>query len=104
MRYSVSRSLSLFLILLTLSLIAAAQVPTGALSGAVLDPSKAVVSGAMVTIKHKETGVERSATSKSDGVFVISNLLPGEYEIRAVQPGFKTYVASVRIQVGNTAN
>src|SRR5262245_11033078 len=104
MKYSVRRSLSFFLIILTLSIIAAAQVPTGALSGAVLDPSKAVVSGAVVTIRHKETGVERSATSKSDGVFVISNLLPGEYEIRAVQPGFKTYVAGVTIQVGNTAS
>ena len=104
MRYSVSRSLSLFLILLTLSVIAAAQVPTGALSGAVTDPSKAVISGAVVTIKHKETGIERSATSNSDGVFVISNLQPGEYEIKAVQPGFKTYVASVTIQVGNTSN
>ena len=104
MRYSVSRLLSLLFICLTLTVIAAAQVPTGALRGTVTDPSKAVISGAVVTIKQKETGVERSATTKSDGVFVISNLLPGEYEIKAAMQGFKTYVASVTIQVGNTSN
>ncbi len=104
MRYSVSRSLSLSLIILMLSVISAAQVPTGALNGVVTDASKAVISGAVVTLKHKETGVERSGTTNSDGGFVISNLLPGDYEVKASMQGFKTYVASVTILVGNTSN
>src|SRR5262245_5877120 len=104
MRYSVSSSLSLLFISLALTASALAQVATGTLRGTVTDPSKSVISGAVITVKHKETGVERGATSKSDGIFVISNLLPGVYELKAVMRGFKTYLASVTIQVGDTAN
>jgi len=104
MQLSASRSLLLFLLSLALTVTVVAQVPTGALRGMVTDPSKAVITGAQVTVKQKETGAERRATSKSDGVFLISNLAPGEYEVKVVMQGFKTFVSSVTIQVGDTAN
>ncbi len=104
MQRSASQSLLLIFLFLALVWTAAAQVPTGALRGVVTDPSRAVVAGAVVTVKQKDTGAERSATTKSDGIFLISNLLPGEYEIRATMQGFKAYVSSVTIQVGDTAN
>ncbi len=104
MQHSVSRSLLLIFLFLALTVAAAAQVPTGALRGIVTDPSKALIAGAEVTVKNKETGAERGATSKSDGVFLVSNLLPGEYEVKVTMQGFKAHISSVTIQVGDTAN
>ena len=37
-------------------------------------------------------------------MFLISNLLPGEYEVKIIKQGFKTYISNVTIQVGDTAN
>jgi hypothetical protein len=82
----------------------AAQAPSGNLRGIVTDPSKAVIAGASVTAKNKITGAERSATSKSDGDFLINNLTPGEYEVKVAMKGFKTSVSSVTVQVGDTSS
>ncbi|HEU0183704.1 MAG TPA: TonB-dependent receptor, partial [Blastocatellia bacterium] len=71
--------------------------------GSVGDPTKAAISDASVTVKNKATGAERIATANSGGEFVISNLLPGEYEIKVVAKGFKTYISGVTIQVGDTS-
>jgi hypothetical protein len=103
MKASVSRNLSLVFLLLAIMLPVWAQVPTGALRGAVVDPSKAVISGATVVVKNKATGAERKTTSKEDGEFLVNNLLPGEYEIKVSATGFKSSLLSVTIQVGDTA-
>ncbi|MGH9840209.1 MAG: carboxypeptidase regulatory-like domain-containing protein, partial [Blastocatellia bacterium] len=81
-----------------------AQIPTGNLRGVVSDPSKAVISGAAIMVKNKATGVERVATSKSDGDFIINNLPPGEYEVKVAIRGFKTSLSSVTVQVGDTSS
>jgi len=103
MKRSVSYLVTL-LCLLVAALGAAAQVPTGNLRGVVSDPSKAVIAGAAVTVRKKETGVERTATSKSDGDFLVNNLSPGEYEVKVAMTGFKTSVSSVTVQVGDTSS
>jgi Carboxypeptidase regulatory-like domain len=100
------RSVSIFFplsLLIAIAVAALAQTPTGSLRGTVTDPTKAVISDAAVTIKNKETGVERIASSKSGGEFVISNLLPGDYEVKVAAKGFKNSVSNVTIQVGDTA-
>ena len=102
MRYSVSSFIAL-LLLIAVSVAAPAQTPTGALQGSVTDPAKAIISDAVVTVKNKQTGAERAVSSKSSGEFFINNLLPGEYEVKVVAKGFKTNIASVTIQVGNTS-
>ena len=102
MQRSVSLLFFFTSIILTIILPSMAQVPTGALRGTVTDPSKAVISGATVTVKNKGTGAERIATSKTDGDFLINNLLPGEYEVKVTMSGFKTNLSSVTVQVGDT--
>jgi carboxypeptidase family protein len=102
MKYSVS-SLFALLLLIAVAVAAPAQTPTGALQGSVTDPAKAIISDAVVTVKNKQTGAERAVSSKSSGEFFINNLLPGEYEVKVVAKGFKTNIASVTIQVGNTS-
>jgi hypothetical protein len=102
MKHSVS-SLFALLLLIAVAVVAPAQTPTGSLRGSVADPAKAVISDAVVTVKNKETGAERIASSGSGGDFIISNLLPGEYEIKVAARGFKTYISSVTILVGDAS-
>lgn len=102
MKHSASCFFAL-LLLIAVAVTAAAQTPTGALRGSVTDPVKATVSDALVTVKNKETGAERTAVSNSSGEFVVNNLLPGEYEVKVATRGFKTNISSVTIQVGDTA-
>jgi Carboxypeptidase regulatory-like domain len=102
MKYSVS-SLFALLLLIAVAVTTPAQTPTGALRGSVTDPAKAIISDAVVTVKNKQTGAERAVSSKSSGEYFINTLLPGEYEVKVVAKGFKTYISSVTIQVGDTS-
>lgn len=105
MKYSASPMLkfSLLFVALALSALVNAQVPTGSLRGSVVDPSKAVIPGAKLEVKSKTTGEERQFITKEDGVFLISSLLPGAYEVKVTATGFKTGISSITIQVGVTS-
>jgi hypothetical protein len=102
MKHSASCFFAL-LLLLAAAVVTSAQISTGTLRGSVGDPTKAAISDASVTVKNKATGAERIATANSGGEFIISNLLPGEYEVKVVAKGFKTYISGVTIQVGDTS-
>ena len=52
-------------------------------AGVVLDPSGAVIPGANIVVKNERTGEERTATSTADGRYVVANLRPSVYTIRA---------------------
>lgn len=92
------------------------QVLKGSISGTVVDPQGAVVSGAQVKATHIETGEVRSSTSDSAGLFRF-NLVPiGTYKIEISNPGFKSLIqnnvgvaagvdtglGSVKLTVGGT--
>ena len=66
--------------------VSAQQAATATLSGRVLDPNGAAVSGATVTVSQKATGFERSVTTSGEGVYVLTNLPAAEYEVKA-KPG-----------------
>ncbi|MDQ6652708.1 MAG: TonB-dependent receptor [Acidobacteriota bacterium] len=82
----------------------AQQAATATLSGRVLDPNGAVILGAAVTATQKATGVKRETTTNDEGVFVLSNLPPGEYDLRIQAGGFadKVSQAPIVVQVGQT--
>ena len=67
---------------------AQAQV-TASMSGMVLDPSGAAVSGATVTVKNLETGVARSRMTDDAGRYLFLALPVGIYELRAEKSGFR---------------
>jgi hypothetical protein len=70
------------------------------ISGTVKDPQGAVVPKASLTLKDAATGVARATESNEAGHYLFSNVLPGEYEVRAEAPGFQPTVArSVRVEV-----
>jgi hypothetical protein len=78
-----------------------AQVLYGSLVGNVTDESGAVVTGAAVTITNKGTGQTREALTNSEGDYVISNILPGVYDVRISRDGFTT---STQTDLTITAN
>ena len=70
------------------------------LSGTVHDPSNAVLPGVTVTARSGETGQTRTSVTGPEGRFVIPQLAPGSYEIRAELSGFKPHVRpEVRLAV-----
>ena len=83
------------LILLFGSQMVFAQATTGTLRGRVIDPNGAAVPGASVVAKSEATGVALPTfVTSEDGVFVITNLLPGNYTVTISGSGFKTKAVS----------
>jgi len=81
-----------------------AQVPTGDITGSVTDPSSAVVVGATVTALNPATNFQRTSVTTSDGIYVISALPPGVYNLRVEMAGFQTQVRTgIELQVGQVA-
>ena len=56
---------------------------TGAISGAITDPTGALVVGARVKVTDVATGDTRTALSNDHGLYVISLLPPGQYTLRS---------------------
>ena len=73
--------LSLAMIMLSLSVAASAQEPTGAIEGTVTDPQNAIVVNATVTARNTDTNLNRTVTTGDDGNFAIRQLPPGNYEV-----------------------
>src|SRR5215510_1582768 len=75
--------LCLGIVIVMSSVAAVAQLTTGTITGTVTDQSGAAVPGAMVTLKHTETGVSRTALSGETGKYEAFSLPTGTYEISA---------------------
>ena len=75
-------------LLLALSWTAAAQYEQSAVTGTVRDQQGRAVPGASVQIQQSETGIIRSATSNSAGVFFVSALAIGNYSFVVSHTGF----------------
>ena len=74
------------------SFYASGQEIAGSIRGTVLDASGATVTGAKVTAVQTETGLARTATTDSQGVFDFVELPIGHYRLEAEADGFKKYV------------
>jgi hypothetical protein len=68
-----------------------AQGLTGQIGGTVLDAQKASIPGAVVTVRNVETQVTREAVTDTEGRFVITNLVAGQYDIAVRMDGFRPY-------------
>jgi carboxypeptidase family protein len=79
-----------------------AQVPTGALAGAVTDATGAVVPNATVTLTNKENGAIRTVETNSEGFYSAPSLPAGEYEVKVVAKGFSAFVRPATVLTGST--
>ena len=78
-----------------------AQVLYGSLVGLVSDSSGAVMPNADVSATNKGTGQKYDGKSDEGGRFLVSNVIPGVYDIRVSAQGFKS---QTRTDIGVTAN
>lgn len=62
--------------------------------GVVEDISGSVVPGVTISVTNVATGQQRLVTSGESGNYVVTNIVPGEYVVRAEKQGFKTEVRS----------
>src|SRR4051812_4634212 len=60
----------------------------GRFTGAVLDPSGALVPDATVVVENEKTGEQRSVTSSAEGRYIVASLKPSVYTIRAIAGNF----------------
>ena len=80
------------------------QTISGDLVVSVADPSTLAVSGASLELIHRDTNVRQQAKTDELGLYLFSQLKPGEYRLEVSMPGFqKTLVDDIRIQVGQRA-
>jgi len=73
-----------------ISVAASAQSQLATLSGAITDPSGAVVPGVSVTIVSRGTGLKRTALTDTGGEFRFVGLPIGSYSLRIAKPGFRS--------------
>src|SRR5881409_2247800 len=77
---------------------------TATILGVVKDTTGALIPGAMVTVKHTETGYTRTAISSETGDYNVALLQVGAYEITTAMPGFKQDVRrGINLVVGQQA-
>jgi hypothetical protein len=73
------------------------------LTGSVKDSTGGFVPGVVVTVRNTATGAVRTAVSVDDGLYRVTNLPRGTYEVTAELSGFKTVTQSgVLLTVGDT--
>ena len=92
-----NRRFAVFAALVTLVLIAVpavAQLDRGVITGSVLDPSGAVIPNAEVVLTNAETGLVSRASTNELGLYTLSNIPIGKYELKITAPGFKAYIRS----------
>ena len=92
--------LSILALVFSLATGANAQTETGQITGTVLDPSGAAVPNAVVTVKSPATGVTRITKTSGTGVYSVTDLLPGPYDINVMAQGFSPLQQRVTVAVG----
>ncbi|MGH9771112.1 MAG: carboxypeptidase-like regulatory domain-containing protein [Candidatus Acidiferrales bacterium] len=80
---------------------AQAQVSTASVNGVVQDPSGAVVPEVSVVLHNVATGVDHATVTNSDGNYVLLNIPPGRYSLKASKSGF---AASTRLNITLTVD
>jgi Carboxypeptidase regulatory-like domain/TonB dependent receptor len=76
---------------------------TATLQGRVVDPAGAVVAGALVTVSHPATGLERVAETDGEGNYQVAALPVHNYQVKIQAPGFQTQIVEdLIVEVGRS--
>ena len=74
----------------------------GGLYGTVLDPTGALVPGALVKVSGN--GVTRKLTAGDDGAFSFETLAPGHYQLTVTAQGFAPYISEVDVSANEPSH
>jgi Carboxypeptidase regulatory-like domain len=88
------------LLLISISPSAFAQSNYAVLGGTVSDPQNRTIAGATVQITSVSTQAVRKVVSNEFGIFQITGLLPGDYELSVQAQGFASVKQPLRLEVG----
>lgn len=95
---------SIFTVLFTVIALAAVSfgqgIVTGSLSGTVVDPQRAVVAGAKITVQQEGTNLVRTTQSNSAGLFAVPDLPIGTYRVGIESVGFSKTEFTAQISAG----
>ena len=84
--------IALLVLAVFLSVVAWSQTQLATVSGAITDPSGAVVPGVSVTIVSQGTGLKRSALTDTAGEYRFAGLPTGYYSLRIEKTGFRSQI------------
>lgn len=94
------KNIGIFLVVLVCAFAAVAQTTTGRLIGTVSGPD-GVLPGAKVEVTDTQSGKTVTVVTDAQGGYVVPQMLPGTYTVKATSAGFKTSVVTdVVINVG----
>ena len=80
-----------------------AQNPFGKIAGRISDSSGRAVVSASVKVTHVETNVTTTVAANEDGNYESLNLIPGQYNIVVMHPGFKQFARKgMELHVGDS--
>ncbi|MDR3763521.1 MAG: TonB-dependent receptor [Acidobacteriota bacterium] len=94
------RFTALLLTLLLAALAAYGQSFRGTLRGEVKDASGAAIAGATVAARNTQTSWTRTTLTSADGIYVISELPSGSYEVTASGQGLQPVKLAAKVDVG----
>jgi hypothetical protein len=90
----------ILVLLASLPLSVLGQSGNGTIAGSVRDVTDAPIPSVAVKVRNLETGVELETLSNESGLFRVTTLVPGSYQIEAELPGFNRIVQGpVTLQV-----
>lgn len=90
-------------LVLLASIACAAAYAQARITGTATDHTGAVVPGAQVVVRNVDTGQTNTTTTNARGVYTVSFLNPGRYEVICEQAGFKKFVRSgIILETGTT--
>jgi carboxypeptidase family protein len=90
------------LVLFSLPIAFAQTITTGEITGAVSDPTGAIIAGAAVKLSSPSTGAVRTDTTDASGVFRFALLQPGEYILNIAASGFQITETKATVTLGAT--
>ena len=82
------RLVVLAIFLISVALPAAAQTPSGEISGTVVDSSGSVLPGVRVTLTNTATNAIRLTQTNESGLYVFPAVPPGTYSLKVELEGF----------------
>ena len=76
---------------------------TATIRGTVIDSTQAAIPGARVVVTNTATNFTRRSESTTEGIYSVSSLPPGSYQVSIEAQGFKRWNGTLDLQTGQTA-